>query len=111
MATVWPLPVWALRAAVTVMAALALLEGTEDLALRNGEGRGALQGLWRKGGEQSTEGGPGRRPGRGAPPRSEASSCPVGVRWKESMVVASGACPRERWMSRGGTPASSRGVA
>jgi hypothetical protein len=59
---VLPPTVLALREAVTVMAALALLDSTDDLAVRHGEVRVALQVLWRKGGEDVAEGGHGRRP-------------------------------------------------
>jgi hypothetical protein len=65
-----PPPVLALREAVTVMAALALWESPDDLAVRHGEGRGALQVLGRKGGEDGAEGGHGRRPCRRALRRS-----------------------------------------
>jgi hypothetical protein len=57
-----PPPVLALREAVTVMAALALWESPDDLAVRHGEVRVARQVLWRKGGEDVAEGGHGRRP-------------------------------------------------
>jgi hypothetical protein len=60
--TVLPPTMLALIEAVTVMAALALLDGTDDLAMRHGEMRVALQVLGRKGGENIAEGGHGRRP-------------------------------------------------
>jgi len=60
--TVLPPTVLALREAVPVMAALALLDGTDDLAMRHGEVRGALQVLGRKGGEDIAKGGHDRRP-------------------------------------------------
>jgi hypothetical protein len=59
---VLPPTVLALREAVPVMAAVALLDSTDDLAMRHGEVRVALQILWRKGGEDIAEGGHGRRP-------------------------------------------------
>jgi hypothetical protein len=61
-ATVLPPTVLALREAVTVRAAWALLAGTDALARRNGERRVALQVLGRKGGANIAEGGHGRRP-------------------------------------------------
>jgi len=52
----------ALREAVAVVSALALLDGADDLAVRGGEGGIALQILWRKGVEDVAEGGHGRSP-------------------------------------------------
>ena len=52
----------ALREAVAVMAALALLDGADDLAVCGGEVGIALQVFWRKGGEDLAEGGHGRSP-------------------------------------------------
>ena len=101
----------ALRDAVAIVSAVAVLEGADDLAVRGGESGRTLQGLRRQGGEDLAEGGHGRSPCMRALRRSEASSCPVGGRWKETSVVASWVWPRERWMSRACTPASSRGVA
>jgi len=73
--TLWAMPIatgmidavlspttWALIEAVAVRAALALLDGTDGLAVRGGEVRIALQVLWRKGGEDVAEGGHGRSP-------------------------------------------------
>ncbi len=101
----------ALRDAVARVSAVAVLEGADDLAVRGGESGRTLQGLRRKGGADLAEGGQGRSPGMRALRRSEASSCPVWGRGKETIVVASWVWPRERWRSRGCTPASSRGVA
>ena len=53
---------WALREAVAVMSALALLDGTDGLAVRGGEVGRTRKGLWRTGGEDSAEGGHGRSP-------------------------------------------------
>jgi hypothetical protein len=52
----------ALREAVSVVAALTVLDGAEDLAGREGEGGVTLKGFWRKGGADITEGGHGRSP-------------------------------------------------
>jgi hypothetical protein len=52
----------ALREAVAVMAALAGVDGTAGLAVCGGEVGLTLQGLWRKGGADITQGGQGRRP-------------------------------------------------
>jgi hypothetical protein len=46
----------ALREAVTIMPALALLDGADDLAVRQGEVGVTLQVLGRKGGEERAEG-------------------------------------------------------
>jgi hypothetical protein len=47
---------------MAVMAALALLDGADDLAVRGGEVGIALQVFWRKGGADLAEGGHGRSP-------------------------------------------------
>src|SRR5262249_33400192 len=47
----------ALREAMAVVSALALLDGTDHLAVREGEVGGALQVCWSKSGEDSTQGG------------------------------------------------------
>ena len=52
----------ALREAVAVVAALALLDGAADLAGRGGEGGIALQGRWGEGSEDVTQGRHGRSP-------------------------------------------------
>jgi hypothetical protein len=52
----------ALSEAVASVAALALLDGAEDLAGRGGEGRRTRQGLWRTGGEEIADGRHGRSP-------------------------------------------------
>ena len=93
---VWPPTVWARREAVAVMAALALLDGADGPAVRSGEVGGALQVFGRTGGEDVAQGSHGRSPRMRALRRSEASSCPLWVRWKETIVVASWVCPRER---------------
>src|SRR2546428_12197567 len=101
----------ALIDAVAIVSAVAVVESADDLAVRGGESGRTLQGLRRKGVEDLAQGRHGRSPCMRALRRSEASACPVWVRCKETIVVASWVCPRERWMSRGCTPASSRGVA
>ena len=53
---------WALREAVAVLAALALLDGADDLAVRGGKVGIALQVRWGKGGEDITQGSHGRSP-------------------------------------------------
>jgi hypothetical protein len=63
MDAVLPRAVWTLREAVAVRAALALMDGAEDLTVCGGERRRALQGLWGKGREERTQGEHGRRPG------------------------------------------------
>ena len=55
-----PPTVWALIETVAVVAALALLDGADDLAVRSGEVGRALQGLWGKRREDLAEGGPDR---------------------------------------------------
>ena len=52
----------ALIEAVAVVPALALLDGTDDLAVRGGEGGIAFQILWRKSGEDILQGGHGWSP-------------------------------------------------
>jgi hypothetical protein len=52
----------ALREAMPIMAAAAVLDSAADLTVRGGEGRIALQVCWRKGGEDITQGGHGRSP-------------------------------------------------
>ena len=52
----------ALRAAVSVMSTLALVDGTDGLAVRGGEVGITRKGLWRKGGEDIAEGAHGRSP-------------------------------------------------
>jgi hypothetical protein len=52
----------ALREAVAVVSTLALVAGADDLAVGAGEVGRALQVLWRKGGAELAEGGPGWRP-------------------------------------------------
>jgi hypothetical protein len=74
---VWSPTGWALRQAVAVVSAVAVWDGPEDLAVGEGQMGGALQGLWRNGGAELAEGGPGRSPGRRAWRRSEASAWPV----------------------------------
>jgi hypothetical protein len=53
---------WALRQAVAIMAALALLDGAEDLSVCGGQGRRTLQVFGRKGGADIAESGHGRSP-------------------------------------------------
>ena len=60
----------ALREAVAVRAALAVLDGTDGLAVRGGEMGRALQVCWRKGGEDIAEGGHDRSPCMRVPTRS-----------------------------------------
>src|SRR5712692_1176892 len=109
--TVVSFTAWALREAVAVMAALAIADSAEGLAVHGGEVGGAFQICWRKGVKDIAEGGHGRSPYIRVLRRSEASSCPLVVRCREIMVVASWGCPKERWMRRGCTPASRRWVA
>jgi hypothetical protein len=52
----------ALREAMAVVSAAAVLDGADDLAVRGGEGGIALQVLGSKGGEDSAQGGHGRSP-------------------------------------------------
>ena len=72
----------ALREAVTVGSAVALLAGAADLAVGEGQMGVALQGRCRKGGEDIAQGGHGRSPCLRALRRSEASSWPLWVRCK-----------------------------
>jgi hypothetical protein len=73
---------WALREAVAVRTAAALLDGAEDLSVRGGERGIALQVLWAKGREDLTQSDHGKSPCMRALRRSEASSCPLWVRWR-----------------------------
>jgi hypothetical protein len=102
---------WALREAVAVRTALARWDGADDLAVRGGKRGRALQGLWGRGRADFTQGDHGRSPCRSALRRSEASAGPVWGRGRERRVGSSWVCPRERWRSRGWTPAASRWVA
>ena len=52
----------ALREAMSIVAALAVLDGAEDLSVGGGEMGGALQGLWCAGSEDVTQGRHGRHP-------------------------------------------------
>jgi hypothetical protein len=52
----------ALIEAVAVVAALTVLDGADDLAVREGEVGVTRKVFWRKGGEDITEGGHGRSP-------------------------------------------------
>ena len=54
--------VWALREAVAVVSAAAVLDGADARAVREGKVGRARQGLGRKGGEDRAEGGHGRSP-------------------------------------------------
>jgi hypothetical protein len=85
---------WALIEAVAIMAALALWDGAEDLSVCGRKGRITLQVFGRKGGADGAEGGHGRNPCRRALRRSEASSCPLWGRWRETMVVLSWVWPK-----------------
>jgi len=98
----------ALREAVARVLAVALVDGAEDLAVCEGQRGGALQVCWRTSGAAIAEGRHGRSPCLRAGRRSEASSCPVGVRGRETSVVARWGGPKERWRSRGCTPAARR---
>jgi hypothetical protein len=60
--TVLALTVWTLIEAVAVVSAVAVLDGTEDLAVRKGQVGVALQILRGKGGEDIAEGGHGSSP-------------------------------------------------
>ena len=89
MDAVLPPTALALREAVAIVPAVARLASADDRAVRGGEVGRVLQGLWGAGREDVTQGGQGRRPCMRALRRSEASSWPVGVRGKETIVVAS----------------------
>ena len=82
MDAVWPPTAWALREAVALVPALAMLESADDLAVRGGEVGIVLQGLWGAGIEDVTQGGHGRRPCMRALRRAEASSWPWWGRWR-----------------------------
>jgi hypothetical protein len=62
MDAVLPPTVLALIEAVAVMAALALLDGADDLSVCGGERRRAVEGLWGERCEDIAEGGHGRSP-------------------------------------------------
>ena len=53
---------WALREVVTIMPALALLDGADARAVYEGQLRGALQVCWSKGGENIAQGRHGSSP-------------------------------------------------
>jgi len=72
----------ALREALSIVSALAVLASAEDLAGRGRQRGRALQGLWGKGGADIVEGGHGRHPCMREWRRSSASACPVWVRCK-----------------------------
>jgi hypothetical protein len=57
-----PPTAWALREAVAVVAAWAVLEGADDLAVSEGQMGGALQVFGREGGEDGAEGSHARSP-------------------------------------------------
>jgi hypothetical protein len=87
--------VLALIEAMAVMAALALLDGTDDFTVGGGQVRAALKVCWREGGDENlAQGGHGSSPCMRAVRRSYASSWPLWVRWKEAIVVSSWVCPR-----------------
>jgi hypothetical protein len=88
------LTVGALREAMAVRATWTLLEGTDDLAVREGQLGVALPVFWRTGGEEVTEGGHESSPCMRVLRRSEASACPLWGRWRSSMVVSSWVGPR-----------------
>jgi hypothetical protein len=50
------------REAVTIVSAVALLDGADALAVCEGQMGGALQVRWRKGGEDIAQGGHGKSP-------------------------------------------------
>jgi hypothetical protein len=62
MDAVLPPTALALREAVAIVPAWAMLESADDLAVRGGEVGIGLQGLWGEGIEDVTQGGHGRRP-------------------------------------------------
>jgi hypothetical protein len=64
MDAVWRATALALREAVSLVAAWAVLDGADDLAVRGGEVGLTRQGLWRTGGAAIAAGGHGRSPGR-----------------------------------------------
>jgi hypothetical protein len=99
------------REARAIGSAAAVVEGADARAVRGGEVGRARQVCGRTGGDARAQGGHGRSPGRSAWRRAEASSWPWWGRGQERMGVARGGWPRARWRSRGGTPASRRGVA
>jgi hypothetical protein len=59
---VWLATTLALREAMAIRPALALLDGADDLAVGEGSRRGALQVCWSKGGTDLAQGGHGRSP-------------------------------------------------
>jgi hypothetical protein len=59
---VWPSTGLALREAVPIRPALALVDGADALAVCEGQRGGALQGFWAKGGKALAQGGHGRSP-------------------------------------------------
>ena len=98
----------ALREAGARGPAVARVDGAADLAVCEGQRGGARQGCWRTSGAASAAGRHGRSPGLRAWRRSEAAACPVWVRGRETSVVARWGGPKERWRSRGCTPAARR---
>jgi hypothetical protein len=83
----------------------------EGVVVRRGQGGMPRDRRRRRGGDAGRDGGHGGRPRITLWRRAEASSWPCGVRGRETMVVASRACPRERWSRRGLPPAARRGGA
>ena len=105
------LTVWALREAMAVRAAAAVLDGTDDLAVCGGEVGRARKGLRGEGVEDSAEGRQAWQPRLSASRRWEASSWPLCGRWRERMGVSRWAWPLDRCRARRVTPAARRWVA
>src|SRR2546426_6850847 len=99
------------REAVAVMAAGALLDGPEGLAVRGGAGGRTRTILGRPGVEDRAAGGPGRSPCRRAWRRAEASAGPGGGGGQERRGGARGGGAKGRWGRLGGRPAAGRGGA
>ena len=99
------------REARAVCPCPAAADGVDGLVVGGGEVRMTRNVLRGRGGAEGAYGGHDGNPRMSASRRWEASSWPLCVRWRESMVVARCAWPMERCMARRLTPASSRCVA
>jgi hypothetical protein len=99
------------REARAVGAGAAAAEGVKGLGGRGRAMGRALAIRWSVGGDNGAHGAHDASPRMRAVRRGTASACPVGVRGRESRVVARCAWPRERGMARRLPPAASRGVA
>jgi hypothetical protein len=109
--TVWLSTAVAGREAGAVGTGAACADGLPSFEVCRRQGGGACEGLCAIGGEAGGDRGHEGNPRMTVWMRWMASAWPLWVRWRDSMVVASRACPLDLCMARRWTPASSRGVA